>query len=155
MCQSSYSHYLLITILWLYHLISMWLPPDHTSLQFKLPIAQCDPAAWLPHYEPIIILPLLSHNCTATLSPCFNAALKSLHKSLCHPTTFWYLKPCSCHSGVTTSIHSIWYSRRAHPGKWQASYDVNACEICSSGKMACNAWCKCLWNWIATILWIC
>ena len=41
----------------------------------------------------------------------------------------------------------LWYSRRAHPEKWQASYDVNACEICSSGKMACNAWCKCLWNW--------
>ena len=59
----------------------MLLPSDHTSLQFEHVIAQCDPAAWLPHYVPIIILPLSSHNRTVTLPPHFNVA-PSDHTSL-------------------------------------------------------------------------
>ena len=145
MCQSSYSHYLLITILWLCHLISIWLPSDHTSLQFEHPIAQCDTVALLPHYELIIILPLFSHNRTATLTPCFNAAPKSLHKSPCHPTTFLYYHlavatlelppPFTVLETVAQLMRKngkhcmmLMPVKSAHPEKWHAMHDVNACE---------------------------
>ena len=66
----------------------------------------------------------------------------------------WWYHPAVITLELPPPFTVLWYSRRAYPEKWQASYDVKACEICSSGKMACNAWCKCLWNWIGTILWI-
>ena len=135
-------------------------PPDHTSLQTKPLIAQCDPAPWLPHYVQILLLPLSSHNSTVTLSP-----LKSLHSHLVI-LPFFILSSCSCHTGVTTSIHSTFIQSPSSSGKmasiswckclrklpirkkWHAMHDVSVCETlwrlyCESVK---NCLWKCMWN---------